>query len=113
MQFGDKLRYLLDEREISQKDFAAALRIAPTTLNGYVGNRREPDIELIKSMAFILNVSTDCLLDYNNGNAALSLKELSLISGFRKLDKKQQEIIYDLVAVSAKKAHSDSDKSAK
>lgn len=113
MQFGDKLIQLLDEREISQKDFAAALNIAPTTLNGYVKNKREPDLELIKDIAFLLNVSTDYLLDYHNANAVLSIREMSLISKFRELDKKQQDIIYDLVRITFKRAHPGSDEVAK
>ena len=76
MQFGDKLLALLEEREISQKDFAATLNIAPTTLNGYIKNKRQPDLELVKKIAFILNVTTDYLLDYNNGGVMLSIKEL-------------------------------------
>lgn len=107
MQFGDKLMQLLEEREISQKDFAASLKIAPTTLNGYVKNKREPDLELIKDIASLLDVSTDYLLDYHNKNAVMSIKELSLISKFRELDKKQQDIIYDLIRITHKRIHSD------
>lgn len=105
MQFGDKLLALLEEREISQKDFAATLNIAPTTLNGYIKNKRQPDLELVKKIAFILNVTTDYLLDYNSGSVMLSIKELSLISRLRELDEAQQSIIYDLINITAKKAN--------
>ncbi len=105
MQFGDKLLALLEEREISQKDFAAMLSIAPTTLNGYIKNRREPDLELVKKIAFILNVTTDYLLDCSSSGVMLSIRELSLISRLRELDEKQQSIIYDLINITAKKAN--------
>lgn len=113
MQFGDKLRELLEEREISQKDFAATLNIAPTTLNGYINNKRQPDLELVKRIAFILNVTTDHLLGFDSGGVMLSIKELSLISRLRQLDEGQQAVIYDLVNISAGRVQAKKRKSAK
>lgn len=98
MAFGDKLKELLDEKEISQKDFAAKLNMAPTTLNGYIKNNRQPDFETIKNIATALNVSIDFLLDYNkNNNFTLSVQELSLIFKIRKMNNFQKDILYDLV----------------
>ncbi len=99
MDFADKLNGLLEDSDISQKDFAAILNIAPSTLNGYVRNRRQPDFETLKKMAAALNVSIDFLLDYNNSDADLSVQELSLILEMRKMKKAQREIIYDLVKI--------------
>lgn len=109
MLFGDKLIQLLNEREISQKEFAAALNIAATTLNGYIKNKRQPDFELTKKIASILNVTTDYLLDYDKNGNLLNSEELSLISKLRELDKEQQEIIYNLVNITfeQKKKHTD------
>ena len=97
MEFGDKLLLTLNEREISQKEFAKLLNIAPTTLNGYIKNKRQPDFALVKQIAFLLNVSIDYLLDYSNSTVDVDIKELSLISKIRKMDKKERRIIYDLV----------------
>ena len=36
MTFGENLQFLLEERDITQKDFASMLNIAKTTLNGYI-----------------------------------------------------------------------------
>lgn len=103
MAFGERLLELLEEKEISQKDFAVTLNIAPTTLNGYIKNRSQPDFELVKKIAEILDISTDFLLDSNGGSGLkLSTKELSLISKLRTLSNEQQKIIYDLVSISAK-----------
>lgn len=97
MEFGDKLLLTLNEREISQKEFAKLLNIAPTTLNGYIKNKRQPDFALVKQISFLLNVSIDYLLDYSNSTVDVDIKELSLISKIRKMDKKERRIIYDLV----------------
>ncbi len=97
MEFGDKLLMTLNERNISQRDFAAALNIAPTTLNGYIKNKRQPDFALVKQMAFSLNVSIDYLLDYENKNVSLNVHELSLIAKIRRMNESEKQIIIDLV----------------
>lgn len=99
MAFGDRLMELLDEKEITQKEFAATLNIAPTTLNGYIKNKRQPDFELVKNIAFVLGVTTDFLLDYEGNGINLTVKELSLISKLRSADEEQRAVVYDLVNV--------------
>lgn len=99
MSFGNKLMQLLEEREISQKEFAATLNIAPTTLNGYIKDKRQPDFELVKKMAFALGISIDYLFDYNSSGLVLSSDELSLVLKFRRLDEKQQTIINNLINI--------------
>ena len=103
MTFGDRLLNLIDEKEISQKDFAAMLNIAPSTLNGYIKNKRQPDFEVIKNIVFILDTSADYLLDCMRESGKLTVKEKSLIAKMRILSEEQQELIYDLVNVTAKK----------
>ena len=99
MAFGDRLMELLDEKEITQKEFAATLNIAPTTLNGYIKNKRQPDFELVKNIAFVLGVTTDFLLDFEGRGINLTVKELSLISKLRSADEEQRAVVYDLVNV--------------
>lgn len=103
MTFGEKLNNILEDMDISQKSFAASLNIAPSTLNGYIKDRRQPDFETLKSIAFVLNVSVDFLLDYKSDNIELTINELSLIAKIRKMDNSQKEIIYDLVNIIDKK----------
>lgn len=100
MTFGEKLSELLEERHITQKEFAKTLNIAPTTLNGYIKDKRQPDFELIKRIASALSVSVDYLL--GGGSFNITAKELSLITRLRTLSEEQQQIIYDLVTLSAK-----------
>ena len=63
MSFGDKLKNILDENKLTQKELAKKLNIAPTTLNGYISNKRQPDLETVRKIALSLGVSTDYLLD--------------------------------------------------
>lgn len=102
MAFGEKLYELLEDRDISQKEFAKTLNIAPTTLNGYIKEKRQPDFELVKKISSVLNVSVDFLLDNSENAFNITAKELSMLHKLRTLSNEQQQIIYDLVNISAK-----------
>lgn len=103
MTFGEKLSGILEDRNISQKDFAKKLNIAPSTLNGYIKDRRQPDFETLKNIAFVLNTSIDFLLGYNS-DFDLNADELLFISKIRKMDEKQVEVIYELVNILIKQS---------
>ena len=64
MSFGDNLRTLLEERDITQKELARQLNIAPSTLGSYVQNVREPDFSTLTLLADYFDVSIDYLLDH-------------------------------------------------
>ena len=44
-EFTEKLRMLMDERDMKQKDVAAALHIPASTLGGYVQGKSQPDLQ--------------------------------------------------------------------
>ena len=91
MEFGDVLRALLEERNITQKQLAVDLNIAPSTIGGYVQNSSEPDFEMLKRVAKYFNVTTDYLLDYRSGKAATH-QEDDLLRVFHSLSAEQREI---------------------
>lgn len=64
MKFGDRLRILLENQDISQRQFSQDLNLAPSTVGNYVRNLREPDFDTLKRFAAYFSVSTDYLLDY-------------------------------------------------
>lgn len=66
MKFGDILRELLEDNDISQKQMAADLNIATSTIGNYIRGIREPDFEILKLFAAYFNVSTDYLLDFRS-----------------------------------------------
>lgn len=97
MKFGDRLKLLLDEKEITQKDFAEKLNIAPTTLNGYIKNKREPNIDLILQISYELNISVDLLLGSKNTPDQVTLKEMRMLKKYRSLHTDQQHIVEVLI----------------
>ena len=91
MNFGDVLRSLLEERNITQKKLAIDLNIAPSTIGGYVQNSSEPDSETLKRLAKYFDVTTDYLLDYRSGKADTH-EEDDLLRIFRSLSVEQKEL---------------------
>ena len=91
MSFRENLRVLIEERDMKQKDVAASLNIAPSTLGSYLQGVREPDFIILKSIANYFNVSTDYLLDNWQGSVASPL-ENEMLRIFRSLPLEQQKI---------------------
>ena len=91
MNFGDKLRILIKEQGITQKEFASKLNIAPSTVSSYVQNTREPDFVTLKLIARYFNVSTDYLLDCQTGEVT-TRQENELLRIFRSLTTEQKEV---------------------
>lgn len=91
MNFGDTLRNLIEERNITQKELAKHLNIAPSTLGSYVQNARTPDFSTLKSLAKYFEVSIDYLLDYSLDRTA-TVNEKEMLRIFRSLTKEQQYI---------------------
>lgn len=91
MSFGEKLRTLIEERDMTQKGLAQQMNIAPSTLGSYVQNKREPDFATLKAFAQFFDVSIDYLLDNPCGNVA-SAQEEELLRIFRSLTPEQRTI---------------------
>jgi transcriptional regulator with XRE-family HTH domain len=79
------------KRNLSQKNLAAALGMAPSTLGNYIRNEREADHGTLIRFAEFFGVSTDYLLDYYCKNAE-SPQESELLRIFRSLTEEQQEL---------------------
>lgn len=59
---GDRLRFLIHERGMDQKQFAEVFGLKLSTLNGYVTNYRTPDIRTQKRLADFFGVTVDYLI---------------------------------------------------
>lgn len=84
MKFSDKLRALIEERELTQKQVAKDLNIAPSTMGGYVQGSSEPDFETLKRLAVYFDVTTDYLLNIH-ANKSNNFLEDELLRVFRSM----------------------------
>ena len=62
MIFSERLRLLIEEKELTQKQLARELKIPVSTLGGYVQGTSEPDFNTLKIIASYFDVSSDYLL---------------------------------------------------
>lgn len=73
-QFASQLDVLLERRGLKQREFAAMLDTAETSVSRYVRGGRVPDLETLVAMADILHVSIGGLLGVEpDGEDALLL----------------------------------------
>ena len=91
MEFGDILRKLIEEHDLTQKQVAMDLSIAPSTIGGYVQNVSEPDFDTLKEIALYFDVTIDYLLGFNIDKTN-AISEIEILRIFRSLTTYQQEV---------------------
>ena len=90
MDFSDTLRMLIEEKDITQKELAKQLHLAPSTLGSYVQGSREPDFSTLKQIADYFEVSTDYLLGHYTASISSPLENELLLE-----NSKTYRFIYD------------------
>lgn len=91
MKFGDILKNLISDRNMTQRQLAADLNIAPSTLGNYIQDSREPDFQTLKDIAKYFNVTVDYLIDYRSPYTQ-SRNEEELLRIYRTLSPEQREL---------------------
>ncbi len=65
-RFNENLKIARERKGLSQKDIAESIGVAKSTYSLYESGNREPNVQTIKKIADILNVSADELLGIND-----------------------------------------------
>lgn len=60
--FNENLRWAREQKGLSQKDVAERIGVAKSTYSLYESGNREPNVQTIKKIADVLDVSADELL---------------------------------------------------
>lgn len=94
MKFGDILRELIEDNDLTQKQVAKDLNIAPSTLGNYIHNSREPDFNTIKMIAEYFSVTIDYLIDYRSP-LTKNKNEDKLLRIYRSLSDKNQSLLIE------------------
>lgn len=63
--FGGRLSYVMGLRGMKQKELAQKADVTEATISRYVNNKRSPDIDFIRAVVKILDVSADYLLGFS------------------------------------------------
>ena len=63
MTLGEKIKYLREEKGVTQQTMADTLNINRVTVTGYEVGRRIPDVFTLKKIADYLDTTIDYLLE--------------------------------------------------
>lgn len=64
--FGDNLRDILKEQNMSRRELAKVLGISEATVSRYINKKQMPTMEVIVNMAYELSISIDELIDFGD-----------------------------------------------
>ena len=91
MAFWEKLRMLIEERGLTQKQLALELRIPASTLGGYVQGTSTPDYDTLVEIADFFEVSVDFLLSHPTADTQDETEE-DLLRVYRLLSPENRSI---------------------
>lgn len=60
--FGKRLSFILELKDLKNKDLADAINKAPNTVSNYTSDSRNPDLDTLTKIADFLNIKVDFLL---------------------------------------------------
>jgi len=84
LELKDKIKFLREEKGLTQKQLAKIFGFAESTIGCYETGKRHPDYNLLKRLADFFNCSTDYLLcRTDKRNATVTEVELININGKR------------------------------
>ena len=98
MCFSNNLKHYRQQKQLTQRQVANLLGVAPSTYSQYESGVREPDVKKIKQLSRILDISADYLLfgcnkapmaEYTNN---LTKKEKEIIKAYNAHPEMQQAV---------------------
>lgn len=92
MDLATNLRYLREQKRITQRTLCDSLEINPATYNSYEINKSHPDLSRLIKLADFYSVSLDYLVgrDKGTGFGYLSENETIMVDIFRQLKTSSQ-----------------------
>ena len=76
-KFNENLKNARERKEITQKEMAERIGVAKSTYSLYESGNREPNVQTIKKIADVLEVTADELLGLENDPIPVSYTHLS------------------------------------
>lgn len=111
MTFGERLRYLREERELRQQDVAKGVHVSVRMLGYYESDEHFPrDADMVIALAKFFNVSLDYLFGLSNLKNHSVIKKLN--EEFLSLPEEKQSSVIDYVHFLSSEIKNDTKKSA-
>lgn len=83
MNFRTRLKQLRNEKKINQRELANFLKVAPSTISMYESGQREPNFEVLESLADFFNVDLNYLLGKSDKTTKLMLENEQKLQGLK------------------------------
>ena len=96
MELYERIRGYMDDHDIKQKELAARVELAPSTLNTYMTGKHRFPCDVIAKISKEFHITTDYLYGLTNDpNPPMELRkvERELVESFRTLTREQRELI--------------------
>lgn len=104
MDFGQRLKRLRVERNLTQQNLGDAVGVSTVTIRAWERNTKKPAMDALLSLGRVLNISMDTLLDFHLNNTpnytlVLTSSERKLLSSYQSLDNYGQRAVDAICAL--------------
>ena len=104
MDFGQRLKSLRVERNLTQQNLGDAVGVSTVTIRAWERSTKKPAMDALLSLGRVLNISMDTLLDFHLNNApnytlVLTSSERKLLSSYQSLDNYGQRAVDAICAL--------------
>lgn len=82
-QIGERIRSYREDRNFSQKEFAEKIGVSNSRVSNWEQGINRPDVDLLKTICEVLNISPSELLDVHLDIEELTEHEKQLIRNYR------------------------------
>jgi len=82
-EIGERIKLYREDRNLSQKDFAEKIGVSNSRVSNWEQGINRPDVDLLKKICEVLNVSPSELLDVHLDTEELTEHEKQLIRNYR------------------------------
>lgn len=96
--FPTRLRELMKERGINQKELATAIGMRPQTVSLYTGGQSAPDINCLRKIAEYFHVSADWLIGLADPDNSTADEKLKMISEYTGLNNEAVQNLHDFLS---------------
>ena len=76
-KLSERIRELRINRKLSQRDLADILGVSPSIISAYEIGERTPSVDVIVSLSYFFNCTTDYLLGKSNNEPSEAYNEFS------------------------------------
>lgn len=99
--FGDKLKELRKERNLTQEEISEICQVAKQTISNWENNVTQPSFDIVKRLAQYFGVTTDYLLGLNQNDINridklnIALREAGIIDNNENLNEEEIKLALD------------------